>query len=187
MKVDLLTRRETKFVLWRPKNATTPPKFVIGQFQAGNPPTLVNEQNFNMTGAAGFPNLWEIAATACHLTDDEIYHNWFEIDDGDDEKNPKKPIRIADPAAFTVDWRLLAKIPDSPAYNADDQRHASVILSKQGKQDFGGTRFRYSVPVDNAYDPMSGEKKSLFPARRAFGDSPAIGGDGTWSAVEGKR
>ena len=49
MKVDLLIRRETKFVLWRPKNTTTPPKLVIGQFQAGNPPTLVNEQTFNLT------------------------------------------------------------------------------------------------------------------------------------------
>src|SRR2546426_12429356 len=92
MKVDLLTRRETRFVLWRPKNTTTAPKLVIGQFQAGNPPTLAGEQTFNLTGAAGFPDLWEIAASACHLTDGEIYHYWFEIDDSDDEKNPKKPI-----------------------------------------------------------------------------------------------
>src|SRR3954467_6025647 len=133
MKVDLLTRRETKFVLWRPKNTTTPPKLVIGQFQAGNPPTLVNEQSFNLTAAAGFPDLWEIAAAACHLTDGQIYHYWFEIDDSDEAKNPKKPIRIADPAAFTVDWRLVSPIPASSAYDADDQRPASVIRFKQGK------------------------------------------------------
>jgi pullulanase len=133
MNVDLLARRETKFVLWRPKNTTTPPKLIIGQFQAGNPPALTGEQTFTMTAVAGFADLWEIAASACHLIDGEIYHYWFEIDDSDDEKNPKMPIRIADPAAFTVDWRLLATIPDSPAYNADDQRPASVIQFKQGK------------------------------------------------------
>src|SRR5262249_62066973 len=99
MNVDLLSRRETKFVLWRPKNPPPPPRLVIGQFQAGNPPSLVNEQNFNLSRAAGFSDLWEIAASACHLTDGEIYHYWFEIEDSDDDKNPKKPIRIADPAA----------------------------------------------------------------------------------------
>jgi 1,4-alpha-glucan branching enzyme len=133
MKVDLLTRRETKFVFWRPRNTATPPNLVIGRFQAGNPPTLVGEQTFNLTAAAGFPDLWELAASACGLTDGQIYHYWFEIDDSDDEKNPKKPIRIADPAAFTVDWRLVAAVPDSPAYNADDQRPASVIRYQQGK------------------------------------------------------
>src|SRR6185436_3420304 len=90
MKINLLTRRGTKFILWRPKNTTTPPKLVIGQFQAGNPPTLVNEQIFSLTAAAGFPDLWEISASACHLTDGEIYHYWFEIDDSDEAKDPKK-------------------------------------------------------------------------------------------------
>lgn len=133
MKVDLLTRRETKFVLWRPKKTSPPPKLVIGQFQAGNPPTLANQQTFDLAAATGFPDLWEIAASACNLSDGQIYHYWFEIDDCDEEKNPTKPIRIADPAAFTVDWRLLSPVPASLAYIADDQRPASVIRFLQGK------------------------------------------------------
>ena len=133
MNVNLLTRRETKFVFWRPKNTTTPPKLVIGQFQAGNPPSMIHQQTLAMTTTAGFPDLWEIDASECHLSDDTIYHYWFEIDDSDDEKNPKQRIRIADPAAFTVDWRLVSDIPPSAAYSADDQRPASVIRFKQGK------------------------------------------------------
>src|SRR4051794_24820727 len=122
MNVDLLKRRETRFVLWRPKNSTTPPKLVIGQLQAGNPATLINEQVFDMQADDAFSDLWEIDASACNLHDGEIYHYWFEIDDSDLEKSQLKPIRIADPAAYTVDWRLLATIPDCPAYNSDDQR-----------------------------------------------------------------
>jgi pullulanase len=133
MKADLLTRRETRFVLWRPRKTTPPPRIIIGQFQAGNPPTLANEQQFPLTASAQFPDLWEIPASACNLTDGEIYHYWFEIDDSDEEKNPSTKIRIADPAAHTVDWRLLAPIPSSTAYNGDDQRPASVIRFQNGK------------------------------------------------------
>jgi 1,4-alpha-glucan branching enzyme len=141
MNVDLLTRRQTKFVLWRPKNTTTPPKLVIGQLQPGNPPSLVNEQTFTLTAADEHPDFWEVPASACELTEGAIYHYWFEIDDSDEEKGLTVPIRIADPAAFTVDWRLVSPIPSSPAYSPDDQRPASVIRFQLGQLvpcDLGG-------------------------------------------------
>jgi hypothetical protein len=38
---DILERKKTHFVVWRPKSGAAPPVLVIGQFQFGNPPINV--------------------------------------------------------------------------------------------------------------------------------------------------
>src|SRR5690349_3451496 len=129
---DLLQRKTTHFVLWRPHHTDPPPILVIGQLQPGNPPTFANEQQFTLTEAANAPGLWEIAASACNLTDSQVYHYWFEVNDSNPDKSPATRIRCTDPTAYTVDWRLLAPRP-SNAYSADDQDPAGVIMFKDGQ------------------------------------------------------
>src|SRR5947209_1500730 len=103
--VDLLTRRTTHFVLWRPKQTATAPRLILGQFQPGNPPALTGEKQFDLRPAAGFADLWELPAADCGLAGGQIYHYWFEVDDSDPGKDPPARIRCGDPFAHTVDWR----------------------------------------------------------------------------------
>jgi pullulanase len=132
MDIDLLKRRTTHFVLWRPRNTATPPRLIIGRFQPGNPPSLADDQQFPLTQTAGFPDLWEIAASACDLQDGLVYHYWFEVDDSDPGRSPPARIRCTDPAAGSVDWRLRAPALPAP-YNDDDRHAASVVRFAQGQ------------------------------------------------------
>src|SRR5437660_550801 len=106
MNVDLLTRRQTHFVLWRPRNTVAPPQLIIGQFQAGNPPTLNGEQRFAFNPSVQFNDLWERPAAVCNLQDGQVYHYWYEVDDSnlDPDRAPDNGrARCTDPFAFTVD------------------------------------------------------------------------------------
>ena len=79
MPSDLLSRKSTHFVLWRPLADMTAPVLVIGTFQFGNPPTLAAPSRSRMTLAPGVTGLWQIAAADCGLADGTIYHYWFEV------------------------------------------------------------------------------------------------------------
>jgi 1,4-alpha-glucan branching enzyme len=132
---DLLDRKATNFVLWAPSaQPKSPPQLVIGQFQYGNPPTLGGNQTFTMTQAAGAPGLWEFPAAACGLADGNVYHYWFIVDDTnpDHVNNPLNRFTCADPAALSIDWRLLTPIQTAP-YSPDDQQPASVVKFSNGQ------------------------------------------------------
>jgi pullulanase len=133
LSADLLSRKQTSFVLWLAKAPANAPVLVIGQFQPGNPPTLAHGNRFTLTAAAGFTDLFAIAATACGLTDGNVYHYWFEVDDSDPSHlAPPSRILCTDPAGSAVDWRLLA--PRMPApFTADDRQPASVIKFRGGQ------------------------------------------------------
>lgn len=135
MTPDLLTRRQTHFVLWRPANPVPAPRLVLGEFEPGNPPTLAHQRDFPLVQDATFPDLWALPAAACGLTDGRVYHYWFEVTDTDPERQPGNRVQIADPFAFTVDWRLTALPPTlpHPPYDGDDDRPASVIGFRNGK------------------------------------------------------
>jgi len=65
---DILERKTTHFVLWRPRTTASAPQLFIGQLHPGNPPTFIPHQNpFVMTSIAGLTGLWAIAGTACGL------------------------------------------------------------------------------------------------------------------------
>ena len=87
----LLQRKTTHFVLWRPQHADPPPTLVIGKLQQGNPPTFVDEQQFALSEAADAPGRWEIAASACDLTDGQVYHYWFEVNDSSPGRDARQP------------------------------------------------------------------------------------------------
>jgi pullulanase len=144
--VDILTRKMTHFLLWRPGTTTSnAPHLIIGTFKSGNPPVLANQKRFTMTSPIDLTGLWEIAASECQLTDGQVYHYWFEVQDTASNSSPPPLICCTDPMAFAVDWRLFP--PDA----ADNRRPAAVILWKDGKLvpcDPGGDYviFEHDVP-----------------------------------------
>lgn len=142
--------KKTAFVLWHPHHTNPePPTLVIGQFQAGNPPTLINRQVFPLTQQG---DLWRIDAAKCRLIDGQVYHYWFEVSDSSPTRDGSR-IACTDPTAFTVDWRLLApKRP--PPYKVDDQDPAAVVKFENG----------HLVPCD--------------PGGETFDPAPRIAADG---------
>lgn len=48
-KADILDRKQTHFVLWRPVTFATPPKLVLGELTPGNPPKLIDVRHVPMT------------------------------------------------------------------------------------------------------------------------------------------
>lgn len=129
---DIFKRRKTHFVLWGLKSSTTYiPQLVIGEFLAGNPPTLINQKKYPLKLVSGFSDLWEVSAAECNLSDEKVYHYWFEVQDTDPEKSPSAQIYVNDPLAHTVDWRLIAPRLSLP-YKDDDRRAASVIKYQGG-------------------------------------------------------
>jgi pullulanase len=102
MSSDFLKRKETHFVLWRPCITDPVPKLVIGKFKPGNPPTFVGQQDFDLQPSTKALDLWEIPATACNLTDGEVYHYWFEVNDSNPYKDTHPRILCTDPTAWTI-------------------------------------------------------------------------------------
>jgi hypothetical protein len=115
MAVGLLKRKETHFVLWRPRKLHPVPRLAIGKFQTGNPPALTARHDFDLKPSALGADLWEIPASDCSLVDGEVYHYWFEVSDSNPAKNPQHRILCTDPTAWAVDWRLLASKLPPPA------------------------------------------------------------------------
>ncbi len=124
---DILTRRQTHFVLWCPADTGNPPVLIIGQIKNGNPPTfqpLGHLSSLKLKPVKGVQALWELDATAVGLTDGSTYHYWLEVDDS---LRPGKRVQITDPLAYAVDYRLYA-----PA-NPSTEHPASVIGWSGGK------------------------------------------------------
>jgi len=125
----LFELKKTAFVLWYPHYSNPePPALVIGQFQAGNPPSLINRQSFPLTQQA---DLWSIAAAQCGLVDGQVYHYWFEVSDSSPTRDSSR-ISCTDPLAYTVDWRLLAPLLPAP-HIVDDQDPAAVVKFQGGR------------------------------------------------------
>lgn len=148
MTVHLFELKRTSFVLWRPAQTAVAPKLVIGEFSAGNPPSLAHRREFDLALLPGMNDVWGIKASACGLTDGKVYHYWFEVTDSSPTRNGNR-ILCTDPTAFTVDWRLQAPLLPPP-YKDEDQDPAAVIKFKDGKLvpcDAVGETFSPSIPV----------------------------------------
>jgi pullulanase len=162
MNADLLHRKTTHFVLWRPRITAPPPELVIGKLQHGNPPAFIQEQRFPLGQAAVSPDLWERDATSCHLTEGEIYHYWFEVNDSNPYKhhgNPPPRILCTDPMAHTVDWRLLAPLPTGP-YGEEDRDPPAVVKFQSGRLisvDPGGETIDFSQDPSISTLPLNSQ------------------------------
>jgi pullulanase len=127
MSSDLLARKTTHFMLWRPRQTTPPPQLVIGRLQPGNPPTFVDQHRFPLQPSPSRPDLWEIPADQCGLIQGQVYHYFFEVTDSNPYKPSHPRILCTDPTAWTVDWRLLAPRPPDSAFGEDDRDPAGVV------------------------------------------------------------
>jgi 1,4-alpha-glucan branching enzyme len=158
MVADLLARKATHFVLWRPRRTAPPPRLVIGQLRHGNPPAFLEHGRFDLHTSGPHADLWEIAAADCDLQDGEVYHYWFEVTDSDPARAGDARILCTDPTAWTVDWRLLAPLLDNP-YGEDDRDPPAVVKFKGGRLlaadpggeevDWGGDAALDSLPANN--------------------------------------
>ena len=131
MLADLLKRKSTHFVLWRPREVNPTPTLYIGTIQSPDNP----HQNFReipLQQSTDFPELWEIAAKDCNLTDGEVYFYWFKVRDANAYSNTNQILYCTDPTAWTVDRRFLAPEPSESA-GAKSYDPASVILYQNGK------------------------------------------------------
>jgi pullulanase len=115
---DLLQRKRTHFVLWAPQAAAQPPALVIGEFVNTNPASLINERTLSLTAVSQADGLWALAASSASLQDGTVYHYWFEVDDTKPGRPAGQRIRVTDPTAFIVDWRVRASLLAAP--NTDD-------------------------------------------------------------------
>jgi pullulanase len=134
MAANILTRRETDFVLWPVRRTpnTPPPTLVIGQLQLGAPVTLVREKRVDLRPTPEFPDVWSIAADRCDLVNGEVYHYWFEVVDAHSGR-PGARISVTDPFAHAVDWRVLGPRPAGSGYTDHDRYPAAVVKFADGR------------------------------------------------------
>jgi pullulanase len=119
MPFDLLKRRETHFVFWRPQGETVP-VLVLGSLIPGNPSAFSELVSVPLT-AGGQPGLWELNCSSLGLSDG-VYHYWFKIEDT--SPAGAGTLLVTDPVAYTVDYRYLAP----PGYQP-----AAVVMLDQGR------------------------------------------------------
>jgi pullulanase len=132
MSANILDRMETSFVLWRAVNGNPAPQLIIGELQTGAPISLTNVRQFPLQLVAGFTDLWQIPATNCQLVNTRTYHYWFEVSVSRPGFPNTARIRITDPLALAVDWRVLGPRVAAP-FTEDDRYPAAVIKFAQNK------------------------------------------------------
>jgi pullulanase len=127
----LRTLRGTHFVLWRPRHTDVPPRLVLATLTPGGSGTLAGEAAWDLAPAPDLPGLWWRAAADCGLVDGQVYHYWFEVTDSRPD-GPGGRVRRTDPAAGSVDWRVLSPLLPSP-YGAQDRWPAAVVSWRGGR------------------------------------------------------
>lgn len=134
MHVDLLSRKQTHFVLWRLGASETAPTLYIGNIQPNSPDRLEKLKEWTLKQSTEFPELWEVSAQECELTEGQVYFYWFKVRNTDpyDPANASQILYCSDPTATTVDRRMFAPLPsDSGGVASLDP--ASVVLYENGK------------------------------------------------------
>ncbi|MGB7440279.1 MAG: alpha-amylase family glycosyl hydrolase [Coleofasciculaceae cyanobacterium] len=130
MLADLLRRKQTNFVLWRPGATEPTPTLFIGTIEAENSKPLENFREIELKQSAQFPELWEVSAKDCDLTEGQVYFYWFKVRDINVYNNNDQIIYCTDPTAWTVDRRFLAP---SLSRQEGDGDPASVVLYQNGQ------------------------------------------------------
>lgn len=162
MQIDLFERRRRSFVLWRPAVTNPPPRLVIGRFQPGNPASLAGEQSLDLSADPQFPELWQRPADKCGLQDGTVYHYFFDVGNSNPYAgNGPTRLRVTDPLAATVDWRLTfvrgTAGPGDPDMGRSLENAAAVILYRGGQllpADPGGQPIDFGTGPDVPLDAL---------------------------------
>jgi pullulanase len=151
----VLALRRKEFLLWRPARTEPPPSLVIGRLQSGAPVTLAGERSVELSQSAHGADLWSVEARRCGLEDGQVYHYWFEVTDAHPARSARR-IRVTDPWATMVDWRLRAPQPPGHEYSAADRYPAAVVRYRDGALepcDPGGETGEMSAPALSELPP----------------------------------
>lgn len=111
MPADLLVRKQTKFVLWRPGRTDLAPTLFIGNFQVPAADLFAGFREIPLQQSVDFPDLWEVAAKDCMLVDGQVYFYWFKALDTNPDSTTRSIFHCTDPVAYTVDRRFSAPPP----------------------------------------------------------------------------
>ncbi|HEY9640274.1 MAG TPA: alpha-amylase family glycosyl hydrolase [Coleofasciculaceae cyanobacterium] len=132
MTIDLLRRKQTHFVLWRPAQTHPAPALYIGQISSDSTNLFENFREIPLQQSQAFPEVWEIAAQDCGLTHEQVYSYWFKVGKANPYDTAYRVLYCTDPTAYTVDRRYLAP---APAEQGGDQSWdpAGVILYRNGQ------------------------------------------------------
>ncbi len=133
MLIDLLNRKKTHFVLWRPGASEPTPSLYIGNIKPHDPDRLKKLREIPLKQSTEFPELWEISAQECQLIEGQVYYYWFKVRNTEpyDPANASEIVYCTDPIATTVDRRMSAPTPSEPGGTASADP-ASVVLYENG-------------------------------------------------------
>lgn len=130
---QLLIRKKTHFVLWRPRFTDPQPALFIGNFLSPSPAPFGNFTTHLLQQSPQFPDLWEIDANACGLTDGQVYYYWFKVRDGiEPSPTTEQVLYVTDPLAYSIDRNIGAPVP-SEANGITLSLPASLVLYKDGE------------------------------------------------------
>lgn len=132
MPVDILSRKQTHFVLWRPGQTDPKPTLYIGNIQPSSTANFENFQEIPLQQSAQFPELWEVPAQDCKLTDGQVYFYWFKVRNADPYNSAYQVLYCTDPTAWTVDRRFPAPVPSESGGIASFDP-ASVVFYQNGR------------------------------------------------------
>ncbi|MBG1242167.1 alpha-amylase family glycosyl hydrolase [Nostoc sp. NZL] len=133
MPTDLLSRKKTHFVLWRPGASEPSPTLYIGSTPPSNPEPLTKFREIPLRQSTQFPELWEVSAQEVGLSEGQVYFYWFKVRNSDGySDNANQIIYATDPTATTVDRRFANKRLESGVTISPDHP-ASVILYRNGE------------------------------------------------------
>jgi 1,4-alpha-glucan branching enzyme len=126
---DLLARKRTQFVLWRPGVTTPSPALYIGIVEGGT--SLQDMRELALMPVDGHADLWHILASDCDLREGQVYHYWFRVRTTDPYSGVTRTLYVTDPTAWTVDRRFTPPAPDAPDAVASNYP-AGVVLYRRG-------------------------------------------------------
>jgi pullulanase len=126
MTPKLFIEKQTHFVLWRPGATKPPPRLLIGVVQPEAEDPYGDFQEIPLKVSHQFPELWQIAASECNLTDGQVYWYWFKVPDTNPYTEYHQVVYCGDPFAWTVDRRFAAPTP--PQQEEQQPQPASVVL-----------------------------------------------------------
>lgn len=132
MDVNLFERKQTNFILWRPGAVVPIPNLYIGARPTSLEAGFTDFRELPLQPSSEFPDLWEIPAANCGLTDGQVYYYWFKVRNTDAYTNDYQVFYCTDPIAWTVDRNFKAPVPLETGGVASYDP-ASVILYKNGQ------------------------------------------------------
>ncbi|MBE9178240.1 alpha amylase [Oculatella sp. LEGE 06141] len=134
MSIELLHRKQTHFVLWRPAYVDPTPALYIGAIgEDMNALSRFSQfREYPLQQSASAPGVWELEAQSCGLVDGQVYFYWFKVRDSNPYSAARRILYCTDPLAYTIDRRFLAPAPVEPDGDKSDDP-ASVILYRNGQ------------------------------------------------------